>query len=149
VGQDGSTPLVVQLKYPSRDADAPLATGIEARLIQAEAAMQAGDASFLGFLNDARAQFNGVAPLAAGDVPASAAGKADLLFRERAFDLWLTAHRLGDLRRLIRQYGRDSEAVFPTGTWFKGGVYGPDVNMPVPRDEENNPNFQGCIDRNA
>lgn len=149
VGQDGSTPLVVQLKYPSRDADVPLATGIEARLIQAEAAMQAGDASFLGFLNDARAQFDGVAPLAAGDIPASAAGQADLLFRERAFDLWLTAHRLGDLRRLIRQYGRDSEAVFPTGTWFKGGVYGPDVNMPVPKDEENNPNFQGCIDRNA
>ena len=34
IGQDGSTPQVVQLEYPSRDADLPLATGIEARLIE-------------------------------------------------------------------------------------------------------------------
>lgn len=149
MGQDGSTPLIVQLKYPSRDADVPLATGIEARLIEAEAALQSGDATFLTLLNDARTQFDGLAALTAADVPASAAGKTDLLFRERAFDLWLTAHRLGDLRRLVRQYGRDSESVFPTGAWFKGGTYGPDVNMPVPRDEENNPNFTECIDRSA
>ena len=149
VGQDGSTPLMLQLKYPDRGAAAPLASGIEARLIQAEAAMQSGSADFITMLNAARAQFTGVPPLTAGDIPADATAKTDLLFRERAFDLWLTAHRLGDLRRLIRQYGRDSESVFPTGTWFKGGNYGPDVNMPVPADEANNPNFKGCIDRSA
>jgi hypothetical protein len=34
------------------------------------------------------------------------------------------------------------------GTHYRGGVYGADVNMPVPKDEEkNNPNFNGCIDR--
>lgn len=148
-GQDGSTPLVVQLKYPSRDADVPLATGIEARLIEAEAALQSGDAAFLALINEARAQFDGLAPLTTDSVPADAAGKTDLLFRERGFGLWLTAHRLGDLRRLIRQYGRSSESVFPTGAWFKGGLYGQDVNMPVPKDEENNPNFAGCIDRGA
>lgn len=149
LGQDRSTPLMLQLKYPDRGSATPLATGVEARLIQAEAALQSGDAGFLGFLNDARALFPGVPPLVAGDVPADAAGKTDLLFQERAFDLWLTAHRLGDMRRLIRQYGRGSETVFPTGAWFKGGSYGTDVNMPVPRDEDNNPNFTGCIDRNA
>lgn len=149
VAQDGSTPLMLQLKYPDRSAAAPLATGIEARLIEAEAAMQSGNADFITKLNAARAQFAGMPPLTAGDVPADAAGQTDLLFRERAFDLWLTAHRLGDLRRLIRQYGRDSESVFPTGVWFKGGTYGPDVNFPVPADEANNPNFQGCIDRSA
>ena len=149
VAQDGSTPLMLQLKYPDRSAAAPLATGIEARLIEAEAAMQSGSADFTTRLNAARAQFAGMPPLTAGDIPADAAGKTDLLFRERAFDLWLTAHRLGDLRRLIRQYGRDSESVFPTGVWFKGGTYGPDVNFPVPADEANNPNFKGCIDRSA
>ncbi len=148
-GQDKSTPLMLQLKYPDRSAPAPLATGIEARLIEAEAAMQSGSADFMTKLNAARAQFAGMPPLTAGDIPADAAGKTNLLFRERAFDLWLTAHRLGDLRRLIRQYGRDSESVFPTGVWFKGGTYGPDVNLPVPADEANNPNFQGCIDRSA
>jgi hypothetical protein len=148
-GQDGSTPLMLQLKYPDRSAPAPLATGIEARLIEAEAAMQSGSADFMTKLNAARAQFTGMSPLTAGDIPADAVGKTDLLVSERAFDLWLTAHRLGDLRRLIRQYGRDSESVFPTGVWFKGGTYGPDVNFPVPADEANNPNFQGCIDRSA
>ncbi len=149
MGQDGSTPLMLQLKYPERGSPAELATGVEARLIEAEAAMQDGSDDFMAKLNDARAQFDGMTPLTAGDIPSDAAGMTDLLFRERAFGLWLTAHRLGDLRRLIRQYGRDSEAVFPTGAWFKGGPYGPDVNMPVPADEDNNPNFQGCIDRNA
>jgi len=27
-------------------------------------------------------------------------------------------------------------------------TYGSDVNFPVPVDEENNPNFTQCIDRN-
>lgn len=35
-----------------------------------------------------------------------------------------------------------------TGTHFKGPQYGPDVNLPVPTDERNNPNFVGCTDRN-
>ena len=30
----------------------------------------------------------------------------DLLFSERAFWMFATGHRLGDMRRLIRQYGR-------------------------------------------
>jgi hypothetical protein len=28
------------------------------------------------------------------------------------------------------------------------GTYGPDVNFPVPFDEQNNPNFVQCVDRN-
>ena len=73
-----------------------------------------------------------------------------MLFRERAYWLWLTAHRLGDLRRLIRQYGFAADSVFPSGPYFKSQVptYGSDVNFPVPVDEENNPNFTQCIDRN-
>ena len=70
----------------------------------------------------------------------------------------VTAHRLPDLRRLSRSaandgYGRDPETVFPTGSWFRGGVYGPDVNFPIPIEELNNSNIAGpapntCIDRN-
>ena len=54
------------------------------------------------------------------------------------------------MRRLVRQYGRDSESIFPIGpvvTRF-GSSYGKDVNFPVPFDESNNPSFKGCIDRN-
>jgi hypothetical protein len=75
--------------------------------------------------------------------------RTNLLFRERAFWLWGTAHRLGDLRRLIRQYSRAQNTVFPTGEYHKGGEYGTDVNFPVSSDERNNPKFTGCIDRDA
>ena len=80
----------------------------------------------------------------------TSAGKRDLLFQERALDLFLTAHRLGDMRRLITQYQRDAESVFPTGAYkpAKGGSYGSDMNLPVPFEETNNPLYKQCIDRN-
>ena len=82
--------------------------------------------------------------------PGNFTDATDLLFRERAFWLFATGHRLGDLRRLIRQYGRDPEAVFPTGDYFKAGLtYGAQVNLPLPRRETNNPNVEGCLNRDA
>jgi hypothetical protein len=60
-----------------------------------------------------------------------------------------TAHRLGDMRRLVCQYGRAQNTVFPTGRDHKGGEYGSDVNFAVSSDERNNPKFTGCIDRSA
>ncbi len=158
-GFDNFTPLFVSAKFQNRSAPTPLAEGSEARLIEAEAALAANDdATFLAMLNAARAASptyalapalapTGPAPIVA--VPATTAAKVDLLFQERAINLFLTSHRLGDLRRLIRQYGRDAESVFPTGAYFKGGVYGPDVNFPIPFEEKNNPNFKGCLDRKA
>ena len=53
------------------------------------------------------------------------------------------------MRRLVRQYGRTEDAVFPSGTFFKGGAYGDDMNFPIPFDEQNNPNSQMCTDRDA
>jgi hypothetical protein len=75
----------------------------------------------------------------------------DLLFRERAFWLYLTGHRFGDLRRLVRQYERLPDAVFPAGAYEGGtGVFGTDLNAPVPSDEQlYNPNYRGCINRDA
>ena len=40
----------------------------------------------------------------------------------------------------IRQYGRTAETVFPSGAYLKGGTYGEDVNLPIPVEEQNNPN---------
>lgn len=145
VGFDGETPYFMQGKYPVKESDTPLASGIEARLIEAEAALQAGNnTGFLSALNTLR-QGAGMGTLTQ---PGTQAARVDLLFRERAFWLYLTGHRLSDLRRLVRQYGRAQDAVFPTGTYHKGGAYGSDVNFPVSSDERNNPNFESCIDRN-
>ena len=64
--------------------------------------------------------------------------------------MWLTGHRLGDMRRLIRQYSRTESTVFPTGAllYRASDSYGTDVNFVVPFAERNNPNFKGCTDRN-
>jgi len=159
-GFDGVTPLWIANaaastwaplgKYPTRDASIPLASGLEARLIEAEAALKAGDP--VGYLNAINAERTAQG-VAITTLPATPAAQVDLLFKERAYSLWLTAHRLGDMRRLIRQYGRNSETVFPTGTFFHSGSasgnYGTDVNIVLPNQEKNNPNFTGCIDRAA
>jgi hypothetical protein len=97
-------------------------------------------------LNAARATMTALAPLTD---PGSAAARVDLLFRERAFWMYFTAHRVGDLRRLVRQYSRPSESVWPTGNYFKGGVYGTDMNLPPSQAERNNSAYAGCADRNA
>jgi hypothetical protein len=146
-GFDNSTPLFLELKYDARASNVVVADGIEARLIDAEADLKAGnDAQWLSTINALRGAVSG---LTAATDPGSPAARVDLMFKERAYWLWLTAHRLGDLRRLVRQYQRPTESVFPTGAFFKGGTYGVDVNFPVPFDETNNPKFQQCINRAA
>jgi hypothetical protein len=146
VGFDGETPYFVQDKYPEMSSNTVLASGVEARLIEAEAALQANNTGlFLTRINNLRTAA-GVGSVA---LPTTLPLQVDLLFRERAFWLYLTGHRLGDLRRLIRQYGRVQDAVFPTGAYHKGGAYGSDVNFPVSSDERNNPNFESCLDRSA
>ena len=136
----------LQLKYASENADIPLATGLEARLIEAEAQLAEGTSTaYLGILNTLRAGIG----LPALTAPATAAARVDQFFAERAYWLWLTGHRLSDLRRLIRQYGRDQATVFPTGTSDYGLSYGTAVSLPIPFEEINNPNYSTCPDRGA
>ena len=139
---DGATEIMAPLKYNSYSAPEVIADGIEARLIEAEAALRAGNYGgangTLEILNALRAGA-GLDPLAAApDAPS----QQNQLFAERAFWMFGTAHRLGDLRRLITQYGRTASQVFPVGNYFKGDQYGTDVNLPVPQEEEANPNFK-------
>jgi hypothetical protein len=144
-GLDLITPQFSLDKYGPSDP-VPVANGIEARLIEAEELLQANNFSGMRtILNDLR-DIEGIDPL---PTAGSRDEAIDQLFSERALWLFATGHRLGDMRRLIWQYGRDPETVFPTGAYHKGGSYGTDVNFPIPLEEENNPNSVGCIDRNA
>jgi starch-binding outer membrane protein, SusD/RagB family len=141
VGFDGARALFGTLKYPDRDADVHLADGIEARLIEAEAQLTLGNTTAsINTLNALRTTVPGLLPLT---LQATAAAQQNQLFSERAFWLYLTAHRLGDLRRLVRQYGRLESTIFPSGTYTGrgGGTYGNQVAFPVPFEERNNPNF--------
>jgi hypothetical protein len=148
-GFDGTTDQWVQAKYPARASLVTVADGVEARLIEAEATLRGGDAAgALQILNDLRSTAallslrgypaNSLAPLT---LQATTSAQVDQLFKERAYWLFLTSHRLGDMRRLVKQYGRTVNSVFPNGPYFKGGLYGSDVNAPVPQSEQNNPNY--------
>ena len=152
--QDGLTYSRTTTLY-ARSTNLPVTNGIDARLIEAEAALKAGNpGTMLSILNALRA-----APPKLGEIqpavlppltlPATMAGQVDLLFREKAFWTFSRGQRLGDLRRLIRDYGRTEQNTFPVGEHYRGGNYGNDVNLPITTDELNNPNFTGCIDRKA
>ena len=140
-GQDGAQHYT-QTVFATAGAPMPLATGVEARLIEAEAALKKGDATtYLAKMNDARTIVSALTPLTD---PGSAVARENLLFRERAFWFWGTAHRLGDLRRLVKDYKRGAETVYPTGPYFKGGAYGTDLVLIPAQAEKNNVEFQGC-----
>lgn len=168
-----------QLKYRDGAAPVTLADGIEARLIEAEAQLPAhggGGTAWLDALNALRTDGTfttqqdpndptvtdtlwhpgtggkgGLAPLAD---PGTPKGQVDLLFRERAFWMFATAHWVGDLRRLIRQYGRVANQVYPTGPYplnrSDAAFYGAGVVVqPGPAERAHNPNYHGCVNLGA
>ncbi len=156
------------VKFGNPSTAVPLATGIEARLIEAEAALHANNANlWAADLNALRADSADThVTFGAGQVPiapdsttlAANATQVDFMFRERAFWLFGTGMRLGDLRRLIRQYGRDQSTVFPTGPYPNGNNprlplplpnYGTDVSLTLPTPAGGlttpNPKYKGCL----
>lgn len=167
----GSITCWINNNYPTNDSDVPLASGVEARLIEAEAALFAGRSDdMLAILNNLRSQVAQLLPVLYSDqrqqfgtttfsaptlAPLTDAGTPEarraMLFQERALWLYNTGHRQGDLRRLIRNYGVAPNAAFPSGPHFRGGTYGNDVAYPVPFDELNNTNFQAsqCVTTQA
>lgn len=148
-------PFRAQLIWTTNASSVEITSGVEARLIEAYAQIMANDPAYLTTLNTLRTT-GGVAGLTGNLTdPGTQATRLDQLYRERAFWLFGKGHRLGDLRRLIRQHGRTEAATWPVGNHPKGGTYGPDMNFPIPQAEDNNPAFTnkanpgGCIDRNA
>lgn len=165
-----------QMKYPTRPTPVVLASGVEARLIEAEVALNRGaSAAYLPTLNALRADASSILTawgmattgiaLAPLTDPGTPAARVDQFFTERAFWLYLTGQRLSDMRRLVRQYGRPANTVFPSGDYRRlayasrttadanlrvvtAGTYGTDTNFPVPFDELNNPEFKQCENRN-
>jgi len=151
-GFDNTSPLYVLQKYTTATSPVHVADGVEARLIEAEAQLRAGDGpGMVTSLNALRidAVNNGGFNLAALADPGPSPNdslRVDLLFRERAFWLFATGHRLGDLRRLARvPYSRAVNSLYPTGVYtHTNTVYGNNTELPVPFSERNNPNFTGC-----
>ncbi len=104
-GADGLTAHYRQDKYNEQGSDVPIVTGAEMRLIEAEAAMGAGDlATFTAKVNEVRA-FYGADPIeqpatvGALEFPNAQDDAASILDRERYLTLWIEGRRLFDLDR--------------------------------------------------
>jgi len=140
------------------------ANGVEARLIEAEALLHANDyAGWIAILQALAAPpgtpgsggLSGVpVPVDPGAVSGSDSARVSLQFSERAKWLFLTGHRQGDLRRLLRQYGRPAITTYPTGPYTPAQIqyviYGSDIVVSPPRSEQQqNPLYKGCLNRAA
>lgn len=129
-GQDNTLRLWSQLKYPSWAAPIRLASGLEARYIAAEGSGNAGD--ILALVNERRA-VGGEDPYA-GDNPLGE------LVRQRQFDFWLEAKRIGDFRR----HGDLVPNILQPGPYYKdnlGDVFN-QTCWPIPKVEKDaNPNI--------
>jgi hypothetical protein len=169
--QDGGTYVIEADTLFGQTSPVALTSGIDARLIEAEAALAANNpGAMMGFLNALRQspqvltppspQANGTHPGLTTPVmaplvdPVDPTARVDLLFREKAFWTFSRGQRLGDLRRLIREYGRAADGSntggYPVGDHFKGGQFGVDLQLPVTTSEQiGNPNFTACFDRKA
>lgn len=162
------------MKYRVPNAPIRLADGIEAQLIQAEAEFQAdpNGTAWLTRLNTLRAtctSASGCAPVPGitgttlTPLPDSgtARGRLREILAERAYWMYATGHREGDLRRMLRPpydappYAFTQSDLYPTGAYtnpsYTGATtaYGSDVVAIPSRNEQlYNPKYNGCIDLN-
>ncbi len=139
--------LYDQTKYPDRSTPIVVASGVEAYLIRAEASLHTGEENWLMLLDSLRSHAITPAMPNLSD-PGTPSARVDLLYRERAMWLYLTGRRLGDIRRLVRNYQRNPETVFPTGAYpINGAMYGKATAIPFDSEEQRkvNPRFTaGC-----
>jgi hypothetical protein len=118
-GQDGTTPLFLQLKYTALDSPMPIATWDEAQLIIAEA----DPASAVTAINNIRTKYS---------LPAyTGTGSAADVQEERRRTLFFDGHRIGDILRYGAPYS------FATGKNQKGVPYGDRTCLPLPSSETN------------
>lgn len=156
VGLDTSTPFTDMTNW-GREDPISLVNGLDGQLIQAEAKLQLSPSDFAGMnailntLRGAPPKYGNltIAVMAPLPVPVTQAAAIDQFFREKAFWQYGRGERFSDLRRLVRQYQRTQDNVWPTGVFFKNGSYGTNVAFPVPDTEKQNPNFTGCLDTKA
>lgn len=157
VSQDPRVPKTTTLpnrqnKFLNGNVTLPIARWHDALLIQAEANLeQVGDigGAWLDPINELRSSIG----LTDTTDPGSIEARVNLLFRERAFWLYLHGNRLADYRRLVRHYGRLPYNVYPSGPYNRspGDVlhYGEVmVFSPGASEFELNTEYSGCINTN-
>lgn len=146
------TLLPRQRKFEGGTLELTVASGIQARMIEAEAQLNdatAAPESWLNTINNARRTIG----LVDTTDPGTHDQRVDLIFRERAMWLYLTGTRLGDMRRLVRQYQREAYQVYPSGAYMQSNglpaLYGEAyVFSPRVAELELNNMYTGCASKN-
>ena len=153
--QTGSIPVMLQTLYKRQDSEIMVASGVEAMLIRAEAAVRAGQtAEATLLLNDLRSDYSlRVALSSKVELPAAADQLQPLTLSgnvgtdlktiadERARELWLTGDRFVTSRRFRRDtFGID---LFPAVKALIGGA--DDAAFPIAQRElDANPNLSSA-----
>jgi hypothetical protein len=143
-GQNGQGPFFTQQKYPTSPSNMTLAGYPEAQLIVAEADIVAGNyPAALTIMNTLRA---GIGLPPAGDSTGSSPkNQMRELLKERAYWMYVTGHRLGDWRRMLRApynaapFNFVTRDVYPVGPSLQ-----PTLEFPTPTATNPNPNFVAC-----
>jgi hypothetical protein len=134
VGQDRSTEIWRQTKYPAIGSSIPIARYAEAQLILAEADNAAGNTTGAVNIINALHTKAGIPPYAGGT---QAEVQAQII-EERRRELFLEGQRFGDLIRYNIAIQPAPGTAFPV----KGGSYGPNTGIqlcfPLPDVEKNN-----------
>ncbi len=134
-GADQATPIFRPAKYPTIATPIPIASWREARLIQAEASLAAGDVTTATAMINKLHAAAGIAPYAGG----TAAQVQAQVQEERRRELFLEGQRLNDLIRF-----KVPLVPAPGTPYPKGGSYGTQLCFPLPDIERNNnPNLVG------
>lgn len=152
---DGApTPFYLSTYYQTNGpaSSTTLASYTEAQLIVAEGDLFGGNyAGALAIMNSLRTS-SGLSWTGASDATlanlSGSSPKAQMqqLLTERAYWLWVTAHRLADWRRVLRPpysgapFGFVMSDVYPTGA----GMFNNILEFPTPLYTNPNPNYKAC-----
>jgi hypothetical protein len=153
---NGNPVFYNQLVYPQAASNFVVGSYTEAQLIIAEGDIFAGNyPAALTIMNTLRANFASPVPLpqgfptTLGPLPNVSAGgpRAEMfqLLSERAFWMYVTGHRLGDWRRMLRPpynaapYSFVTSDIYPVGTGISNTL-----EFPTPQTTNPNPNYVAC-----
>lgn len=135
-GQDRATEIWRPAKYPTLSTPIPIASWREARLIQAEASLAAGDVTTAVTMINRLHTAAGISAYAGG----TAAQVLAQVQEERRRELFLEGQRLNDMIRFNVPLVPAPGTPFPV----KGGTYGKQLCFPLPDlERNNNPNLNG------
>jgi hypothetical protein len=144
LGSSGGGPFFIQQKYADPTTPMTLGDYTEAQLIVAEGDIFAGNyAGARTIMTNLRAGIGlGAAPDSSGATPK---GQMLELLKERAYWMYVTAHRLGDWRRVLRPPYNATPFSFVTGDVYPIGVgLQATLEFPTPTLTNPNPNFVAC-----